>query len=239
MRVVINQSNYLPWKGYFDLMHDADVFVFYDDVQFTKNDWRNRNLIKTAGGPLWLSVPVGRSLSRRICDVVIAHDAWQRTHWKSLRQWYGRAPFFDRYRPWLEHVYLERRWERLSALNQALTRWMAGELGVAVRFMDSTELLPPCGSGQRRILQLLTGLGADHYISGPAGRAYLDEQAFAAAGIRLTWKDYSGYPEYPQFFPPFEHHVSALDLLFHTGPAAAEFVWGRRQRAAAPALEVL
>jgi hypothetical protein len=99
MRLVINQSNYIPWKGYFDLIHDADVFVFYDDVQFTKNDWRNRNLVKTAAGVQWLTVPVGRDVSRRIDEVALTDGRWQKKHWRTFEQLYGRAPFFDRYGP--------------------------------------------------------------------------------------------------------------------------------------------
>jgi hypothetical protein len=226
-RVVINQSNYLPWKGYFDLIHDADVFVFYDDVQFTKNDWRNRNKVKTADGTQWLTVPVGKHLHRRVSDVTLTAGAWQQTHWKTLHQLYGKAPHFTRYAPLFEEVYLRRRWDTLSELNQFLIRSISGELGIAVDWMNSADI-EAAGSGEERVLAILKTLGAAEYVSGPAGRAYLHPSSFDAAGIRLRWKDYSGYPEYPQFHPPFDHAVTILDLLFQTGPDAPYYVWGWR-----------
>ena len=227
-RVVINQSNYLPWKGYFDLMHDADVFVFLDNVQFTKNDWRNRNRIKTPQGSQWLSVPVGRSLDRLISGVTLADPQWQARHWKTLTQVYGRAPHFARYRELFEHVYLERRWSRLSELNQWTIRRIAELLGINVTFADAATFAAD-GTGQERVLNLLAALEADVYVSGPSAQAYLDPASFAARGVQIHWKDYSGYPEYPQLHPPFEHAVSIVDLLFNTGPDAPYYVWGWRQ----------
>jgi len=230
MRIVINQSNYIPWKGYFDLIHDADVFVFYDDVQFTKNDWRNRNRVKTADGPQWMTVPVGRDLNRRINEVTLPDHHWQGKHWRTLEQLYGKAPFFDRYREFLAGIYLGRQWDRLSDLNQTLIQWVAGELGITTRIMHSHDV-PVGGSGANRVLGIAQAIGASEYVSGPAGRAYLDPAAFADAGITLTWKSYDSYPEYAQFHPPFEHAVTVLDLLFHTGPGAPHYIWGWRDAA--------
>jgi WbqC-like protein len=229
MRVAISQSNYLPWKGYFDLIHDVDLFVFYDDVQFTKNDWRNRNRIKGPNGPEWLTIPVGTDLKRRVCDVALTDARWQARHWNTLRHRYGKAPGFARYRAFLEDVYVNRQWKNLSELNRFLIRTIAADwLGVTTRFGDSREF-PSEGVKQDRVLNLLHAVGADVYVSGPAGRAYLDGQRFERAGIRLEWKDYTGYPEYAQFHAGFEHRVSILDLLFHVGCAAPYFIWGWRQ----------
>ena len=227
-RVVINQSNYLPWKGYFDLIHDADLFIFFDDVQFTTRDWRSRNLVKNHSGAQWLTVPVGSRRDRLIRDVTIDAHAWQAKHWQTLKHLYGRAPFFERYRAFLEHVYLEIVWTKLSDLNQFLIRSIARDhLGISTEFADSATITST-GHGQERILSLLAAVGADTYISGPAARAYLHPEDFERRGIGLFWKDYSGYPEYGQFFPPFDHAVTILDLLFHTGPDAAAHIWGWR-----------
>ena len=234
MRVAINQSNYIPWKGYFDLIHDADVFVFLDDVQFTKNDWRNRNKVKTAQGPHWLSIPVGDDLHRRIAEVALPDPWWQRKHWRTLVQLYGRAPYFETYRGFFEDVYLKRRWENLSELNQYLTRAIATDfLGIRTRFMSSSEMPSPARK-QERVLSVLRALGARVYISGPAGKPYIDPARFEREGIELVWKDYSGYPEYPQSYPPFEHAVSVLDLLFHAGPGSPYYIWGWRAAASQP-----
>ena len=224
-RVVINQSNYIPWKGYFDLIHDADVFVFYDDVQFTKNDWRNRNLLKGPRGLQWLSVPVGRRVHRRISDVSVAPGQWQEQHWKTITQLYRRAPFFAAYAEAFRPIYLTRRWDRLSELNQHLIEKIAREcLGITTEFVHSASI-PSSRTGQDRVLDLLSALGATEYLSGPAGKAYLEPTRFDECGITLTWKDYSGYPEYAQFHPPFEHRVSVLDLLFQVGPDAPSLIW--------------
>jgi hypothetical protein len=235
--VAVLQSNYLPWKGYFDLIGDVDLFVFYDDVQYTKNDWRNRNRIKTAQGLRWLTVPVGAHIHRRVFEVEIPDPRWQAVHWKTLQQCYARAPHFARYAPFFEEVYLGRAWTNLSALNQFLIKTIAADfLGLRTRFADSRDWSLP-GTKGARLLALLERLGASAYVSGPAARSYLDERAFAAVGIAVSWKSYDGYPEYPQLHPPFEHQVSVVDLLFHLGPDAAHWVRGWREggrRAARP-----
>jgi hypothetical protein len=228
MKVVINQSNYLPWKGYFDLIHDADLFVFYDDLQFTKNDWRNRNKLKTPRGPAWLTIPVGKHLDRLICEVSLPADDWARKHWQAIEQHYGTAPHFGAYAPLLRPVYWERTWTNLSELNQHLIRLIAQDiLGIKTRFADSRTYHLKTHK-QERVLELLRAVGATTYISGPAAKAYLEEPRFTDAGLKLVWKDYAGYPEYPQLHPPFEHAVSILDLIFNTGPEAAHYIWGWR-----------
>jgi len=231
--IAVLQSNYIPWKGYFDLIHDVDVFVFYDDVQYTKNDWRNRNKIKSPTGPMWLTVPVGPSKNRLICEVILEDSWWQKKHWKQIVQNYSKAPYFNTYRPQLEHIYLELEWSSLSELNQHLIRLVSCEhLGIEVKFRDSRDFALT-GNKQTRLLDLLQQAGADCYVSGPAAKTHIKEEEFANEGIELIWKDYNAYPEYPQFHPPFSHGVSILDLLFQTGPRAAEYIWGWRRTPAA------
>jgi WbqC-like protein len=228
-RVVINQSAYIPWKGYFDLIRDADVFVFFDDAQFSSGGWRNRNRIKTNDGVKWLTIPVGPGHKQRICDIALPDASWQTRHWKTLRQFLGRAPFFGHVEPLLWEVYAGHGWETLSQLNQHLVRTIARDfLGIRTRIVSSADY-PSAARGSERVLELVRAVGGTSYLSGPAGKAYLDEASFAAAGIALQWKDYAGYPEYPQLFPPFEHAVSIVDLIAHTGPEAARYVWGWRE----------
>lgn len=231
MRVAVIQSNYIPWKGYFDMIHDVDVFIFHDDLQYTKNDWRNRNKIKTAAGTDWLTIPVGTSEHRLICEVEIKDASWQKKHWNLLRTHYARAPYFETYRELLLEIYERTRWDSLSALNQQLIKRISREhLGITTAFRDSRELQPE-GTKQERLLDLLRKAGADYYLSGPAAKDYIEPAKFAAAGIELAWKSYTGYPEYPQLFPPFEHAVSILDLLLNTGPEAPRYIWGWREGA--------
>lgn len=227
-RVAVIQSNYIPWKGYFDIIYSVDIFVFHDDLQYTKNDWRNRNKIKTAKGSEWLTIPVGTNEHRLICEVEISDTAWQRRHWDRLRTNYGRAPFFKRYEDFFQEVYLGHNWLNLSFLNQFLIQVIAREfLGIRTEFVDS-RTLSPVGAKQERLIDLLRKAGASWYLSGPSAKDYIDPARFAEAGIELAWQDYAGYPEYPQRFLPFDHGVSIVDLLFNTGPGAAEFVWGWR-----------
>jgi hypothetical protein len=226
-RVAILQSNYIPWKGYFDLIHDVDELVFLDDVQYTRQDWRNRNRIKTHRGPVWLTIPVGTDLNRRICDVALP-SGWAESHWRRLRASYEGAPYFETYQSAFESIYLSEPRGSLSELNQTLIRMIATQLlGITTRFSDSREL-GIAGRGEQRVLDIVQRLGATVYVSGPAAKAYLDPDRFAASGVTVRWKDYSGYPLYPQLHPPFTHAVTVLDLLFHTGPKAPWYIWGWR-----------
>ena len=232
--VVVLQSNYIPWKGYFDLIHDADVFIFYDDLQFTKNDWRNRNKIKTAQGSKWLSIPTGTNANRLICEVTLQDSRWQRSHWDSLRQQYEKRPFFKLYSSFFEDVYLSKQWSNLSELNHHLIRSISHDiLNLKTEFRDSRAFHL---SGQKldRLVDLVAQSKATRYISGPAAKGYIEPEKFVQLGVELVWKDYSNYPEYPQTHPPFEHGVTILDLLFNLGPEAPWYIWGWRDEKATP-----
>jgi hypothetical protein len=229
-RVAILQSNYIPWKGYFDIVHDVDLFIFYDDLQFTTRDWRTRNRVKTQNGAEWMTIPAGNDRNRLICEVTLADDTWQAKHWRMLQQNYGRCAHFHRYKDYLESVYLGRRWTHLSELNQSLIRHISHEfLGIRTDFADS-RAWSVRGQKLDRLLDLVVQSGATHYLSGPAAKDYIEPARLEQAGVALEWKNYAGYPEYPQRFPPFEHGVSILDLLFNTGPEAPQFIWGWRQQ---------
>ena len=230
IKVAVIQSNYIPWKGYFDIIHDADLFIFYDDVQYSKNSWRNRNKIKTSQGTSWLTVPVGAKIHRLACEVEITDEKWGEKHWKTLRQCYGKAPHFKHYSDFFEHVYMEKAWPSLSELNQFLIKRIAIDyLGIHTSFHDSREYKVE-GSSQERLTDLLLKAGAATYISGPAARDYIDEGQWGLSGIELIYKDYSGYPEYPQLYPPFDHFVSIIDLLFHMGNDAPYYIWEWREK---------
>jgi hypothetical protein len=224
-RAAILQSNYVPWKGYFDLIGSVDEFVLYDDVQYTKNDWRNRNRIKTAQGVQWLTIPVriGGRFGQRVLDAEIADPGWGVRHWRTLTQSYARAPHFDRVRDAFEDLYLGAAEPSLSRVNRRFLERACELLGIRTRITWSDEYVTPPGRIER-LIDLCRQLGAGEYLSGPAARDYLDPAAFARAGIEVIWMDYSGYPEYPQLFPPFVHEVSILDLLFNTGPDAARYL---------------
>jgi len=229
MKIAIIQSNYIPWKGYFDIINDVDAFYFLDNVQYTRNDWRNRNKIKIPGGTMWLTIPVGSGINRLISEVAIRDNKWALKHWKTITHLYSKAPYFKLYREFFEYIYMENKWESLSAVNQYLIKTIALEfLKIKVKFMDLSGRTTP-GEKLDRLINIIRLSGADDYISGPNARDYIDESRFAAEGIKLIYKDYSDYPEYLQFFPPFDNYVSIIDLLFHVGPDAPYYIWGWRE----------
>jgi hypothetical protein len=223
--VGIVQSSYIPWKGYFDLLRHTDEFILLDDVQFTKRDWRSRNRIKTPQGPLWLTIPSrvkGRYL-QLIHETEISDPHWNKRHWLTLCAHYGRAPFFGAYKDALEELFLGCTTTSLSQVNHRLTLGLCRLLGIDTKVSWSMDY-GGTGSKTERLVALCRSAGATQYLSGPTARCYLDERAFAAAGIPVTYFDYTGYPEYPQLYPPFDHHVSVIDLLVHTGPEALRFL---------------
>lgn len=227
-KVAIIQSSYIPWKGYFDIIHEVDEFIFLDDVQYTTRDWRSRNCIKTANGLDWLTVPAGGSRHRLIYEVALNDAGWQEKHWKTLCHNYSRSPYFQQYRDFFEELYLGQRWVNLSQMNQTMTQRIACELlGVRTVFTDSRHYAAQ-GAKLERILDLLRRCGATSYLSGPLAADYLEPKKFDLLGIQLKLKNYSDYLEYPQLHPPFEHKVSVLDLIFNTGPRAPEYIWGHR-----------
>jgi len=222
-KVAILQSNYIPWKGYFDLIAAVDDFILYDDMQFTKNDWRNRNQIKTPSGAQWLTVPAGQDIRRRIRDVMLADSAWQRKHWTTLQNNYARAPYFKEVAEWLAPLYLSEVHDNLSALNRRLIVAICAYLGIRTRIHNSWDFTLVEGRTER-LVSLCQQVGANEYLSGPAAKDYMDESLMANAGIKLTWFDYAGYPPYPQQWGEFTHHVSIVDLLFNCGPDAARYM---------------
>jgi WbqC-like protein family len=222
-KVAIVQSNYVPWKGYFDLIAAVDEFILYDEAQFTKNDWRNRNRIKTPKGLEWLSIPVGQDIRRRIRDVELPDPRWQEKHWKTLEANYGRAAHFAEVARVFEPLYLKRSHSHLSALNREFIEVICRYLGIATRISDCRDY-ELAGGKTERLVSLALQAGASEYLSGPSARSYIDERAFAGRGLRLSWFDYAGYPEYPQLWGAFAHEVSILDLLFNCGRDAPRYM---------------
>jgi hypothetical protein len=224
-RVAIVQSSYIPWKGYFDLIRACDEFILLDDVQFTRRDWRSRNRIKTKDGLFWLTIPVhskGRYY-QPIQDVTVSDRAWGARHWRTIRASYARTPFFAAYAPILEPLYQCPASDSLSRINHSFITAICGILGITTRISWSTDYETRDGRNER-LMDLCQQAGATEYLSGPSARGYLDVDAFAAAGVTARFVDYSGYPEYPQPHPPFEHAVSVLDLLFCAGPRACDYL---------------
>ncbi len=224
-KVAIIQSNYIPWKGYFDVINLVDEFILLDDVQYTRRDWRNRNLIKTPAGLQWLSIPVNvkDNYFAKINEVTIADKQWPQKHWASIKQNYTKAPYFKEYKNFFEELYMNMQESYLSGVNYTFIQAITGLLGIQTKLSWSTDYGAPEGKNER-LLELCKRAGAAEYISGPAAKGYLNESLFNEQHIQVTWMDYSGYIPYGQQYPPFEHGVSILDLIFNEGPAAPRFM---------------
>jgi hypothetical protein len=224
-RLAIVQSSYIPWKGYFDLINSVDEFVLFDDVQYTRRDWRNRNRIKTPTGLAWLSIPVSSkgNFEAPIKQIQVEDASWAGRHWRTIRSNYARAAHFRAYADVLEPLYLQSDELHLSAINRRFLSAICDVLGIRTKISWSWEyeILP---GKTERLVSICRQAKADIYISGPSAAAYIDAQQFENAGIELVYFDYGGYPSYQQLFPPFEHSVSVLDLILNEGPEAPRYM---------------
>lgn len=220
MNTVILQPSYIPWRGYFDQINKADLFIFYDDVQYDKHGWRNRNQIKTAQGKQWVTIPVhskGVTQGVPICDVKTDWSKpWNQNHLKALTFAYKRAPHFASCALWLDSVF-EKRDEKLADFTIWLTIDIARRIGIShTKFMRSSEIPNITGQKTERLVQILQHVGATHYISGASAKDYMEPDRFEEAAITFEYMQYS-YPEYSQLYPPYDPYVTILDLIFMKG----------------------
>lgn len=224
-KVAIVQSNYIPWKGYFDTIAAVDEFILYDDMQFTRRDWRNRNQIKTPQGVQWLTVPVKvkGKYHQTIRETEIDGADWAEAHWKALTQNYHRAPYFKEIADIFEPLYRQHCYVYLSELNRVFIEAICRYLGITTKISNSWYYQLIEGKTER-LMDLCSQAGGTEYISGPAAKDYIDENIFNERGIKLTWFDYGGYPEYPQLWGEFTHGVTILDLMFNCGKDAQKYM---------------
>lgn len=224
MKVGIIQSNYIPWRGYFDFIDDVDLFIFYDDVQYSKHSWRNRNKIKTQNGLIWLTVPVLFSLNEGtlIQNAKIDYGSnWVNKHVDSIKFSYGKTPFYNVYSKDFFDI-LNQKFKTISELNVSINKWMLEKFDINTKIKMSSEF-NSVGSKTDKLIDILTKAGATSYLSGPAAKGYLEVEKFENAGIGLEYKVYQ-YGEYPQRFGKFEPNVSALDLLFNCGDDSKNYL---------------
>lgn len=222
MKAVIVQPIYLPWMGYFGLIDIADTFVFYDDVQFVKQSWQQRNKIKTQNGWIWLTVPVFQNFGQKINEVKINNNLnWRDKHWKSIKHHYSKAPLFEEYMSIFEEIY-EKNWKYLVDLNVTLIKEITEILDLKTEFMFSSELNAK-GTKTERLINILNKIGADEYVSGPAAKSYIEIERFKNEGISLYWYEFN-HPNYPQLYGDFIPYLSVIDLLFNAGNEAIKYI---------------
>lgn len=225
MKAVVLQPTYLPWMGYFGMMDLADVFVFYDDVQFVKQSWQQRNRIKSSDGKwIWLSVHILQKFGQNINEVQIVDTFdWRKKHWASINQLYGKAPHFEKYRDDLEDIY-KREWKFLSELNIFIITRMCELFGIKVPvLLRSSALGELTGKSTERLLLILEKIGADTYIGNPGSKEYIEVDRFKEKGMDLYWYEYQ-HPVYPQIRGEFVPYLSAIDLLFNTGELSCQYI---------------
>lgn len=223
--VAIVQSNYVPWIGYFDLIRSVDEFVLYDEVQFTRRDWRNRNRIRTPEGSQWLTIPVlskGQYFAP-ISTVSVRDADWVTTHWRTLELNYKGAEHYGLVSEELRSVFLALNSEFLSEINSSLLRFFSSKFGFATAITNSAEY-QSSGSPSQRLLDICLSAGATKYISGPAAKTYLDEEIFSRSGVEVEFFSYPEYPAYPQKWDPFVPNLSILDVVFNRGWNVLEYL---------------
>lgn len=224
IKVAILQSNYIPWKGVFDMIEQVDKFVFFEDVDYTKRDWRSRNVVKTANGNVWLTVPVKKMpRGTKIFEMEILNDGkWQNKHLNTIKLAYGKAKYFNDYAWILDDIYVNTTWLKLSDFNIYVTKVLAEVLGIKAEFINSVDL-KTVGVKDEKLLNICKEVGATHYLSGPAAKDYIRAEKFDNAKIALEYIDYD-YPEYPQLHTGFDHYLSVLDLIFNCGPHSKKYI---------------
>lgn len=224
-RGLITQSNYIPWKGYFDSIKNVEVFVVYDDMQYTKRDWRNRNMIKSSQGLKWLSIPVevkGKYF-QKINETRIADKAWNKSHWELIKQNYKSTPYFKEMSEWIEPLYKNCNYDFLTEVNLHFINAICDffHINTEIRFSSEFELAE---EKTQRLVNICKDLSVSDYYSGPAAKAYMDQSKFSSENINVHYWDYGDYPEYEQLYPPFEHGVSVLDLIFNQGSNSIKYL---------------
>ena len=225
--VAIIQSNYLPWKGYFDIIHDVDTFIFLEDAQYTKEDWRNRNKIKTPLGIKWITVPVHSSIYQTISQTKIDNSRnWCEDHKKRILHNYSKSNYYDSYKNDIFKIY-SKNYDTISELNIYSIQLICRLLDIDVDLKNSEDFNVQ-GRKDDKIIELCKTIGAKKYITGPAAKAYINENKFEISGIELEYKNYSGYPEYEQLWNGFNHFVSIIDTIFNCGDKSPYYIWGWR-----------
>ncbi|WP_215238941.1 WbqC family protein [Dyadobacter helix] len=223
--IVITQSNYIPWKGFFDSIALADEFVVYDDMQYTKRDWRNRNLIKTPQGLRWITIPVEvkGKYNQKINETKISDRRWNKVHWSTLKQNYCKAKCYNDSREFVEHLYMTVNSDYLTEVNLHFITNICKFLGIDTNIRLSSEFILKQERSER-LLDICLKLDGTDYYSGPAAKSYINEKIFVDAGVRVHYFDYSSYKHYEQLYPPFEHGVSILDLIFNVGNQSINYL---------------
>jgi hypothetical protein len=223
MIIAVHQPQYLPWLGYFDKIDRADVFVLLDNVQFKKNEWQNRNRIKTAQGPQWLTVPVLYRFPQLICEVGInTKERWQHKQRQAILTNYRKASSWSILEFFFEEIFAKE-WQTIGELNIHVVRELAALLGIATPLHAASELPTFPEDPDERLIAVTRHFGADTYLAGSGGHGYMDLAKYENAGIQVVFQEYR-HPEYRQMFGDFEPFMSVVDLIYNHGKDSIEII---------------
>lgn len=230
MIVSIHQPQYLPWCGYIAKIHESDVFVLLDDVQFKKNEWQNRNRICTPQGAKWITVPVAHHFGQKINKVQINNtNNWRDDHKKAFEFNYKKASFYGEYSDRFLNI-LNQSWDNLSEINVAMIKEIVSCLGIDTKLVCSSEI-KTSNDSTGRLVDLCQHFKGDQYISGPDGPNYMDMDQFKQANIEIVVQSYT-HPKYSQLWQKenngdFISHLSVIDLLFNCGEKSLDVLLGK------------
>lgn len=224
--VAIHQPQYIPWLGYFDKMDCADVFVYLDNVQYIKNEFKNRNRIKSARGSIWLTVPVNYRFPEEIMEVTISQrERWQHKHWQSLISNYQKAPYFNNYREVFSNIF-DRPWTHLSKLSIYMTEKLKDLLGINTK-TEIASLMNVPGEPTDRLIAICKNFHATRYLAGADSQKYMDFDCFRKAGIKVIVQEFH-HPKYKQLFGDFVPYLSVVDLLMNHGEDSLNILRGKK-----------
>lgn len=226
MIVAIHQPEFMPWLGYFNKMKRADLYIVFDDVQFKKRYFENRNRIKANNQFVWVMLPVktkNRYL-QSIMDVEIdSSSAWQRKIWEKIRHSYVKTEFFDEFSHGLKNLIFEKKYKKLIDFNLSFIRWVRKILEITTPLKRSSTLRITQFKSSELIVEICKRIGANQYLCGPSGKDYLDIKKFNAAGIQIIWQEYK-HPEYTQSGEKFIPYLSILDAIFNCGSGCKSMI---------------
>ena len=232
-KLIITQSNYIPWKGYMTSMKYATHIILYDTAQYTRRDWRNRNKIITPNGPTWLSIPIDvkGKYHQKVNEAKVKNHTWSIDHWNKIRQNYRLAPHFKEYARIFEPVYREElpQYEYLTDINKRMLQLCIELLGLEIEVLDSRDF-EIRGDKTGKLINLCKDMNADEYFTGPAARNYINEDYFADNDIALTYYDLEDFPTYEQQWDGFDHYVSVLDMFFNLGGSTPSYFNWKKER---------
>jgi hypothetical protein len=223
MMIAIHQPQFMPWLGYFDKMDRCDIFVLLDNVQFKKNEYQNRNKIKTSQGWEWFTIPVKYRYPQKINEVMIENSFnWRKKHLHALETNYGKSPYFERYIDRFNRFY-QQEWQSLSQVNIASVRLLKELIGIDTKMIIASEMEGLSDEPNQRLIDICKRLGSDTYLAGSQGKEYMEIDSFNEAHIHIVFQEFK-HPVYSQLFGKFEYFMSAIDLVFNSGNESLEII---------------